>query len=355
MRVVVRYNWVMIHIQENVSLADYSTMRLGGGAKYLVIISSEDELIEALEYAENNQLKTHVVGGGSNSIFSSAGYEGLIIINRILAIEEAYEGEALNLVIGAGEDWDDIVELSVNKGYVDIASLSLIPGTTGAAPIQNIGAYGQQVSDSLVSVRAYDKESESFVEILNEACNFTYRGSRFNTADRNRFIITSVKLQLSRKTVSPPFYADISKYFSEKGIDENKVSPAQLRQATSEVRVIKLPDPTEVASCGSFFKNPVISRSEYENLLVDYPDLRSHQTDDGKLKLYAGQLIELCGMKDFHNSKTGMATWKNQALVVVNESAETTEDLIEFKKMIVKEVEKKFNIILQQEPEMVEA
>ena len=343
MWVVVRYNWFMIDVQENVNLVSYPTMKLGGNAKYLVIISSEDELIEALEYAENNQLKTHVVGGGSNSIFSSAGYEGLIIINRILAIEEAYEGESLNLVIGAGEDWDGIVELSVNKGYVDIASLSLIPGTVGAAPIQNIGAYGQQVSGSLVSVRAYDKKNKIFVEISNKDCNFTYRSSRFN--DRNRFIITSVKLQLSRKTVSPPFYADISKYFSEKGIDENKVSPAQLRQATSEVRVIKLPDPTEVASCGSFFKNPVISRSEYENLLVDYPDLRSHQTDDGKLKLYAGQLIELCGMKDFHNSKTGMATWKNQALVVVNESAETTEDLIEFKKMIVKEVEKNFNII----------
>ena len=355
----------MIDIQKNVNLAEYSTMRLGGYAKYLVIISSEYELIEALVYAENNHLKTHVVGGGSNSIFSSDGYEGLIIINRILGIEEAYEDGAMNLTIGAGEDWDGIVELSVSKGYADIASLSLIPGTVGAAPIQNIGAYGQQVSDILVSTRAYDKKNKSFVEISNEDCDFTYRGSRFNNADKNRFIITSVKLQLSRKTVSPPFYADISKYFSEKNIDEFKVTATQLRQATSEVRVVKLPDPTDVASCGSFFKNPVISLSDFielernhpyiNELPKGWPQLPYWKLPNDKVKIAAGWLLDQCGLKDFQDKNTGMATWKNQALVVVNESAKTTDDLIDFKKLIVSEVEKKFKIILQQEHEMVEA
>lgn len=328
-------------------------MRLGGNAAFLTQISSEDELLEAFSFAAEKKLDTHVVGGGSNSIFSAQGFDGLIIVNKIAGISEAAKDDSLELTIGAGEDWDDIVALSVERGFFDIAALSLIPGTVGAAPVQNIGAYGQQISDSLVSVRAYNVEAKEFITIERADCNFSYRHSRFNTSDKNKYVITSVKLRFSRKNISPPFYADVSRYFAEHDIDEDFVAPRQLREAVSTVRVIKLPDPANVANCGSFFKNPVISQAEFEGLQAKFPELNAHQTDDGDLKLYGAQLIELCGLKDFHDSQTGMATWKNQALVLVNESAKTANDLLAFKTKIIEAVEAKFGITLVQEPELV--
>lgn len=342
-----------MQIQKNISLAAYSTMQLGGKATFLVEITSENELLEALAFAEKENLDIHVVGSGSNSIFSERGFNGLVIINKIAGISEAEAPDSLELTVGGGENWDTVVELSIERGFSDIAALSLIPGTVGAAPVQNIGAYGQQVSDSLILVKAYDTQTEAFVELTKENCGFSYRHSRFNTVDKGRFIITFVKLRLSRKTVTPLFYADVSRYFEEHGINENTVTPAQLREAVSTVRVIKLPDPKAVANCGSFFKNPVVDQAKFNALLSEFPELKSHQTDDGNLKLYGAQLIELCGLKDYHDPETGMATWKNQALVLVNESAKTTDDLLAFKAKIVKVVEEKFGITLEQEPELV--
>lgn len=330
-------------------------MRLGGLARYFAVVTNEDELVAALNFATERDVAFHVLGGGSNSIFQDTGFSGLVIALRIKGIDVAEDSDVLRLTVGAGEIWDDIVALSVDKGYADIAALSLIPGTVGAAPVQNIGAYGQQISDVIDIVRAYDTMQHEFVEILRKDCNFTYRHSRFNTVDRKRFIITSVRMQLSRKNVSPPFYADITTYFATHSIDEQAVTPTQLRKAVSQVRVIKLPDPKDIASCGSFFKNPVVSEPEFRTLSVQFPELKSHQTDDSNLKLYAGQLIELCDLKGYHDQETGMATWKNQALVLVNESAKSTNDLLKFKEMIVTSVQEKFDITLEQEPEMVAA
>lgn len=341
-------------VKQNVSLADYSTMRLGGVARFLVTVRSEDELLQALAYGKEQGLRTHLLGGGSNTIFTNQGFDGLVIVNKIMGIAEEPTDDTLILSVGAGENWDTVVALSVKHGYSDIAALSLIPGTAGAAPVQNIGAYGQQISDSLVSLRAYDMQNDAFVELMHDECGFLYRQSRFNTTDKGRYIITVIKLQLSRKNISPPFYADVAAYFKQHGIDQNAVSAAQLREAVSTVRVVKLPDPSTVANSGSFFKNPVISQSKFERLQQRFPNLKAHQTDDGNLKLYGAQLIELAGMKDFHDPETGMATWKNQALVLVNESARSAEDLVLFKRKIIDAVQEMFSITLVQEPELIE-
>lgn len=329
-------------------------MKLGGNARILTEVSNENELLEALEYAKSNNLFIHIVGAGSNTIFSAKGFNGLVVVNRILGTEEHVEEGTLTLTVGAGENWDKVVELTVTRGYADVAALSLVPGTTGAAPVQNIGAYGQQISDSIVSIRAYDTETQSFVTIPKSECGFFYRHSRFNTTDKNRFIITSVTLRLNQRKVSPPFYADVEAYFSKHGIDQNTVTPAELRTAVSTVRVIKLPDPSDVANCGSFFKNPVVDVNKFNELKKRFPDLKSHKTDDGSLKLYGAQLIEIAGLKDYHDEKTGMATWKNQALVLVNETAQTTDSLLEFKEKIIQAVYEKFDVTLQQEPEYIE-
>jgi UDP-N-acetylmuramate dehydrogenase len=340
-------------ILENISLAKYSTMRLGGEARYFVEVSSEDNLLKALDFAKSKNIPFHILGGGSNSIFQDAGFPGLVITMRIMGIEETEASNELQLAVSAGEIWDNVVELSTRKGYFDIAALSLIPGTVGAAPVQNIGAYGQQVSDVIDTVRAYDTSISKFVEIPNDDCGFKYRQSRFNTTDKKQFIITSVTMRFSRKSIAPPFYSDITNYLKSHHIDEDNITPIQLREAVSSVRVMKLPDPASIASCGSFFKNPLVSTAEYDRLSALFPELKSHQTDDGNLKLYAGQLIELCGLKDFHDQETGLATWKNQALVVVNESAKNTNDLLEFKTKIIDSVKNKFQISLEQEPELI--
>lgn len=340
-------------IQENISLAKHSTMKLGGKARYFTAVNSEEELVAAINFAEQKGVPVHILGDGSNTIFRQTGFDGLVIKNSITGIEETAKNNALHLKIGGGENWDEIVELSVKRGFSDIAAMSMIPGSCGAAPVQNIGAYGQQISDSLISLRAYDTKASSFVKLSSEQCRFYYRSSRFNGKDKYRFIITSISLKLNQKTANPPFYKDISTYFLDHFIDEKSVTPAQLRLATSSVRAFKLPDPSIVANTGSFFKNPLVSSKKFKQLKKSYPQLKAHETDDGMLKLYGAQLIDLAGMKDYHDEKTGMATWKNQALVMINEHAKTSDDLLTFKRRIIDAVQKRFDVTLEQEPELV--
>ena len=340
-------------IQKNVALAQYSTMQLGGEAAFLCEVTSEAELETALQFAIEKKLGIHVVGRGSNTIFSDAGFSGLVVVNKIMGVETSTKKDVLSLSAGAGETWDDLVSQVVDLGFGDIAALSAIPGTVGAAPVQNIGAYGQQISDVLISVRAYDKVKKSFVEILRRNCNFTYRHSRFNQKDSGRFIITKVNLQLSRKNIEPPFYRDVEQYFNAHSINPSTVAPKDLRAAVIAIRANKLPDPSTIPNSGSFFGNPVVSKASFQNLQTEHPSLRAHTTDDGQLKLYAGQLIELAGMKNYHDQATGMATWPQQSLVLVNEHAKTTQDLLNFKQKIIANVQATFGITLTQEPELV--
>lgn len=343
-----------MQLQQNVSLAEYSTMRLGGHARYACEVSSEVELLDAISFAKEKSLKIHVVGGGSNTIFSDKGFDGLVIVNKITGIEVHSSEDALNINVGAGEVWDKVVELSVQNGFIDIAALSLIPGSSGAAPVQNIGAYGQQVSDSLVSLRAFDLQKGGWKKFLQQDCNFSYRTSRFNSTDKGQFIITSIELRLSRKKINPPFYKDVERYFTTHNISTSSIDAETLRKAIVAIRTHKLPDPSTIANTGSFFKNPLVTQSQFKKLIAHYPLLKAHQTDDGKLKLYAGQLIELAGLKNYHDKETGMATWKNQALVLVNEHAQTTYDLLQFKEKIITSVHAAFGVTLQQEPEFIQ-
>ena len=340
-------------IKEDVPLSLHCTMRLGGNARYFCEVESEADIDEAAAFAKKNKLKIHVLGGGSNTIFTDDGFKGLIVANRIKKFVHETEKGMMTAVVGAGEEWDDVVKKVIKEGFGDISALSLIPGTVGGAPVQNIGAYGQQISDSIVSVRAYNIKKQKWENILRHSCNFSYRTSRFNQQDKGKFIIATIGMRFIRKKVSGPFYKDVQHYFDTHGISARQVSPADLRKAVISIRRLKLPDPAKVANTGSFFKNPKVSSETYHNLLKHYPDLKSHKTDDGNLKLYAGQLIELAGMKNYHDKKTGISTWKNQALVLVNEEAKTTADLLEFKNKVIMSVHAAFGITLQQEPELI--
>lgn len=331
---------------ENISLKKYSTMRLGGNAQFLCKVHTEDELLEAVGFASRNSLKFKVIGSGSNLIWSEQGFAGLIIVNKI----DLFDINGILVTIGAGTDWDKAVELTVNEGLSGIEFLSLIPGTAGATPVQNVGAYGKEIKDTLVSLKAYDTSVSSFVELSNADCDFGYRSSRFNKHDSGRFIITTITLRLSDVNPSPPFYESLQRYFEENKILE--YTPQVVRDAVISVRTAKLPDPDYIANNGSFFSNPVIDSGKFEILRRKFPEIVGWPVGDG-VKLSSAWLIENSGFKDFHDAQTGMATWSKQPLVLINEHAKSTDDLIKFRDKILEAVNEKFEIKLEQEPELV--
>lgn len=333
--------------QQNVSLANYSTMGLGGSARYLIEIHSKEEVAEAYKWAQGQQLPILMIGGGSNIVWRDEGFSGLVIVNKI----KKFKIHETAMTIGAGENWDSVVERSVEAGLTGIEALSLIPGSAGATPIQNVGAYGQEISEVLVSVEAFDTRAGDFVTIEAADCSFGYRTSRFKTNDRGRFLIIGLQLKLLKDNPAPPFYAAVQKYFDERSI--RQVTPALLREAVVDIRTKKLPDPAVVHNTGSFFANPIINGELFQKLQKDYPDMPNWPTDEPeRIKIPAAWLLDQAGLKGIHD-ETGMATWPTQPLVLVNEHAKHTSDLLAFKQKIVDSIQEKFDIKLEQEPELL--
>lgn len=322
-------------------------MRLGGSARFLCEIYNEEGLIEALDYAKNASLKYKVIGSGSNLIWPDHGYSGLIIVNKI----SGYSNKESVVTIGAGMSWDEAVMKTVDSGLSGIEQLSLIPGTTGATPVQNVGAYGREISDVLISLRVYDSQLECFDTLSSSDCDFGYRSSRFNGDDEGRFIIISITLQLTTEHPKPPFYDSLQRYLDEHDI--SNYTPQNIRDAVIAVRTAKLPDPDVISNNGSFFANPIIDTDEFKKLVEKYPQIVSWKHGES-VKLSAAWLIEQAGFKDFHDAETGMATWATQPLVLINEHAKSTADLQRFKTKIVQAVEGMFDITLIQEPELVD-
>lgn len=338
-------------IEQNVSLAGHSTMGLGGPAAYLCSVADRNEVIEAFGWAKQHSLPVIMIGGGSNIVWQDSGYRGLVIVNDILGYElQEEDANNIYLTVGAGEVWDSVVQRSVAAGLTGIEALSLIPGKTGATPVQNVGAYGQDISQTLTTIEAFDSQAGELVTLSASDCAFGYRTSRFKTTDHGRFFIISITLHLRRGDPLPPFYASVQAYFDEHAITER--TPEALRQAVIAIRTAKLPDPAIVRNCGSFFANPIISADKFINLNARYENLPHWQADDGT-KLSAAWLIEQAGFKDAHDAATGMATWPHQPLVLVNEKAENTADLLAFKQKIIEAVQAKFDVTLDQEPELL--
>ncbi len=343
---------LVMYILENVPLSAYSTMKLGGPAAFLTDIGSRNEIPEAIAWAEQRQLPVIMIGGGSNIFWADQGFGGLVLVNKIMGFE--IFNEDLNnayLTVGAGENWDDVVGKVVNQGYSGIEELSLIPGTAGATPIQNVGAYGREIKDVLTTVEAYDNQAKQFVTLRGSDCNFAYRTSRFRTTDHGRFFISSITLHLTHQQPRPPFYATLQSYFDKYGI--TSFTPQIIREAVIDIRSHKLPDVAKVANNGSFFYNPIVPQEQLVQMTAYYPDIKYWQVDNDNVKISAAWLVELAGFKDVHDRETGMATWPKQPLVLVNENAHSTADLLKFKQKIVDEVKAKFNITLEQEPEMI--
>ncbi|MEX1995513.1 MAG: UDP-N-acetylmuramate dehydrogenase [Candidatus Saccharimonadales bacterium] len=341
-----------MNIQENVDLSTHSTMRLGGKARYLSEVSSEEEVRELVEWAKAKPVPFLMVGDGSNIVWRDEGYPGLIIVNRLKGRKILIDDEeGATISIAGGENWDEVVAWTVEKGLSGVEFLSRIPGTVGASPVQNIGAYGSELADTLVEVEAFDTENMAFGGIAKEACGFGYRTSRFKGADKGRFLITGIVLKLSKSQPSPPFYESLQAYFDEHQV--TNYNRDTVREAVTAIRAVKLPDPSVVNNNGSFFTNPIISTERFEKLKAQYPDIKGWSMPDGRVKVAAGWLIERAGFKGVHDQETGMATWPAQSLVLVNEHARRTADLLAFKHKIVDKVNELFDIVLEQEPELL--
>lgn len=327
-------------------------MRLGGNVSNVVEIKNRQQLAEALAWAEERQLPVIMIGGGSNIYWQDKGFDGLLMVNKIpgFKIEKSEDGSFL-VTAGAGEIWDEVVARTTKEGLSGIEALSLIPGTAGATPIQNVGAYGQDILQTLVSVEAYDNHSKKITTINTEDCALGYRTSRFKTTDRGKFYITAITMRLAKQNPKPPFYNSLQQYLDEHGI--KKFTPQIIRDAVIDIRKQRMPDPTITANNGSFFANPVISNELLEKLVASYGEIPNWPVDKDKVKLPAAWLIEKAGFKDFHDPETGMGTWPTQPLVLVNENAKSTAQLLKFRQKIINSVQEEFGIKLVQEPELL--
>lgn len=337
-----------MEIQKNIALSNYSTMKLGGYASSLVEINNATELIEALNFSKQNNLQTLTVGQGSNIIWRDEGFNGLLIVNKIKGFDIISEDDSSTYItIGAGEIWDVVVGRCVKMGLSGIECLSLIPGTAGATPVQNVGAYGQDISQTLITIQAYDRQKDTMVTLTGSDCNFGYRSSIFNTTNKNRFIICSITLMLNKSNPLPPFYNSLSSYLETHNIKD--YSPSTLREAVIAIRNSKLPDPKLIPNCGSFFQNPIIDASSLSDLKETYPTIPSW-TDNNQNKLSAAWLIEQSGFANYYDQETGIATYEYQPLVLINRSAKSTSDLIKFANKIKNAIKERFNIELNMEP-----
>ncbi len=342
-----------MQIRSNVPLAELSTMRLGKGvARYLAVVNDKDELEQAVGWAQAGNIPIFVLGGGSNVIISDRDFEGLVLVNRLKGFEVLEETEAhTDLLIAAGEDWDSVVERTVNMNLSGIEAMSSIPGTAGATPVQNVGAYGQEIADRLISLEAYDLTAHGNVRLLKEECGFSYRNSIFKNPANRRYVITAITIRLSRSNPRGPFYDSLQKYFDKHGIDEREVTPRTVRQAVTEIRRLKLPDPKIIANAGSFFKNPVVDAGTFSALAAKFPGIVSYNMPGGRVKLAAGWLIDQAGLKGYASG--GLKTFEHNALVVVNQSARTWTELERFGDYIAESVRRKFGVRLEREPELL--
>jgi UDP-N-acetylmuramate dehydrogenase len=354
--------------QQNVSLADYSTMHIGGKAAHLLEITDKRQLTEAVQWAADRQLPVLPLGEGANVVFKDEGYPGLVLIMKTGGIEILDEDtDSVTVRAAAGEKWDDLVAFSVEKDLSGIEALTAVPGTVGGAPVQNIGCYGQELSDTFIELEAYDLQQQQFITMDKAACQFRYRDSIFKSshpnAEKHRYIITSVTLRLSKKpTLQKPLYESLQRFMDQKGIRDT--DPASIRKALLEWRSIYLPDPSVIPSNGSFFRNPIIPEARFQALKRQYPDLKGWPLDDSQphyrdyekhsqpmVKLAAAWLVDQATAGVKLDSKLRLHDKQN--IVITNPGGASCAELEAFVQKITSLVQQKFGVDLEPEPELL--
>lgn len=333
-----------MQIETNVDITSLSGLHVVARAHSLAHLKKLEDVALIMNYAKINQLNLVVIGNGTNTVWGSSYINELIVKNEIMGFELTKENDKeAYLRVGAGESWDQTVARSVELDLSGLEALSGIPGTVGAAPIQNIGAYGDEVSNSIEAVNVYDLESEKVARLTNRECQFGYRDSYFKQ-NPGRFITTSVEFRLSKSPPSLPKYKDILNYFFNQPTPNSK----RIREAVLNIRSSKMPDPKMIPNCGSFFKNPIISSAQWKKIRNQYPEAPSFENPAG-VKIPAGWLVEMSGLKGVRVGQ--LETYKNHALILIASKGQTTpQEVCEAVEVIKSKVFEKFGIELEQEP-----
>jgi UDP-N-acetylmuramate dehydrogenase len=348
-------------IQENVPLAPLTTLQVGGAARYFTELKREDEVREAVQYAKTRDLPLFVLGGGSNLVVADSGWPGLVLRIAIGGITSPNTknatGNAVLFSVGAGVNWDDFVAQAVAQNCAGVECLSGIPGSVGGTPVQNVGAYGQEVADTIESVRALDLKGERIVVLPKPACGFRYRASIFNGSERGRYIILRVNYRLKRGGAPSLKYADLQKHFAER---ETPPSLAEARTAVLEIRrnkgMLIVPGDDDCRSAGSFFKNPVLSEAQFKDLAARAAskglDIPSYPALDAQRKVSAAWLVEHSGFCKGHGAGAAGISHKH-ALALINRGNAKARDMVALKDEIQRGVEEAWGIPLEPEPVFV--
>jgi UDP-N-acetylmuramate dehydrogenase len=346
-----------MEIQENIALAPLTTLRVGGPARYFCCARSVEDAQAAVSFTDAKKLPLFVLGGGSNVLVSDNGWPGLVLQIGISGIDHAHQGKTVSFIVGAGEDWDAFVAFSVSRNFAGIECLSGIPGSVGATPVQNVGAYGQDVSQKIVSVLVFDLVSKQVFEMEAAECEFGYRTSVFNTTERGRYIILRVTYALDHGGAPSLRYADLENYFAG---HNSTPTLAETREAVRKIRagkgmLITAGDP-DSCSAGSFFKNPVLTAAQFDELtrrareqnleVPSYPALSQQR------KISAAWLVENSGFaKGYVKGHAGISS--KHALAVINRGDANASDILALKDEIQQRVQQVWSIKLEPEPVLV--
>ncbi len=331
-------------LEENISLKQLTTFGCDEIGRYFTRITTAAALTEAINWCDEKHLPFLVIGTGSNILFTKP-FEGLILKMGITGINKTNETATdVFLTVGAGENWHHFVSYCVQKSWGGIENLSLIPGTVGASPIQNIGAYGVEVQECIESVTAFDTHTKTWITLNNNQCAFGYRNSLFKK-EKNRYLITTVQFVLKKQAQLRTDYGSIKEKLHEKNI--KNPSLADLSNAIIQIRTSKLPDPATLGNAGSFFKNPSINKINFEKLKLKFPEMIAYPISDDTYKLAAGWLIEDCGWKGVRKGNVGC--FDKQSLVLVNYGQATGKEIYDFSEEIIQSVLAKFDVLLERE------
>ncbi|RYZ09410.1 MAG: UDP-N-acetylmuramate dehydrogenase [Myxococcales bacterium] len=342
-----------MEISDHEPLAPRTTLGVGGKARYFALARSESDVIQALGWAKAREVPVRVLGGGSNLVVADQGFDGLVVGVELRGVSFSPTTGGALLTARAGEPWDDVVESAVRRGLAGLEGLSGIPGSVGATPIQNVGAYGQEVAETIDSVRAVDRATLEPLELDAKACRFSYRDSFFKSEAPERFVVIEVRFALPQRPPGVVRYPDLQRELSRQHLTQPSL--ADVRAAVLAVRAEKsmLLDPSDPngRSCGSFFLNPVVSSADAERIERLLPDasLPKYPQPDGRMKLAAGWLIEHSGFhKGLRDGHVGLST--KHALAIVAHGGATASEVRRFAQKIQAGVEARFGVALAPEP-----
>jgi UDP-N-acetylmuramate dehydrogenase len=335
-----------MQFQQNFSLKFFNTFGINVSTKLFASFSNTNELAEILEHKNEHKL---ILGGGSNILFTK-NYDGLVLKNEIAGIEKIKEdGTHVYVRAGAGVGWHDFVLYCISNNFAGVENLSLIPGSIGASPMQNIGAYGVEIKDVFHELEAYNIEDKKLVTFSKNDCAFGYRESIFKNKYKGQFVITSVTFQLNKIPKYNTSYGAIETELEKMGIQ--LLSIKAISDAVINIRQSKLPDPKQIGNAGSFFKNPTIQNAQFEKLKNEFPNIVGYAVGDNETKLAAGWLIEQCGWKGYRKGDAGCH--EKQALVLVNYGNAIGEEILQLSEKIIDAVKLMFDVELHREVNIV--